>query len=300
MPHPKQASWLRTWLILLALAGWSCLALWPAARLVAILAVPATAAESHSTPDQLDRLVRLVRDDSELHRLAANSLGLGLAAGAIGAILAWSLAVSAARRPGRAATAFRILTDLPECCPPLAFAVGALMVPEVVRAAADGLGSSSSALGLGLRGLADALDTYRTPGVLLTLVMVALALPALRRAAALGLKQTPPLLSDAARTLGASPLRARRTVANLWFFSTPGAALVLTMALAATSLAPALILAPTSAARPVSPGVLLLFDEPGGLLRAAILAVGATAVNLIAFALASRHRAGSLGEWFRG
>jgi hypothetical protein len=73
-----------------------------------------------------------------------------------------------------------------------------------------------------------------------------------------------------------------------------------TMALAATGLAPALILAPTSAARPVSPAILLLADQPGGLTRAALLALGALVFNLTAFALANRRRAGALGNWFRG
>ena len=77
-------------------------------------------------------------------------------------------------------------------------------------------------------------------------------------------------------------------------------ALWLTVALAATSLAPALLLTPTLETRTVAPGVLLLADEPGGLARAAALALAAVAVNLIALAMAAWRRPGPMGAWFRG
>jgi ABC-type Fe3+ transport system permease subunit len=298
MPHPRQASWRRASVAALALAAWICVALWPAARLVGLAVVPAAA--SASTWGRLERLANLVRDDTEMHRLALNSIALGLATGVLGLALAWGLVASAARRPGRGAFMIRILSAWAEACPPLAFALGALMVPEVLRAAVDTMHSSPLLLSSSLRGLADGLDPYRTPGLLLVAVLIAQYLPALRRAAELGQERARPLLGDAARTLGASRRRAGRTLAAIWLGSAPGAAAVLTTALAATSLAPALILAPTSAARPVSPGILTLANEPGGLERAAFLAVAAIALNLTAFALASRRRAAPLGDWFRG
>ena len=58
-------------------------------------------------------------------------------------------------------------------------------------------------------------------------------------------------------------------------------------ALAATNLAPALVLAPTALVRPLAPGVLVLADEPGdGLGRAAALAGLGLVGNFFAVAVA--------------
>ena len=89
-------------------------------------------------------------------------------------------------------------------------------------------------------------------------------------------------------------------MATGWLAGSRGA-LALTFALAATNLAPALVLAPTAESRPLVPGVLILADEPGdGLARAATLASLALVVNLAAFTLAAGRGYPSLGERFHG
>jgi hypothetical protein len=106
-------------------------------------------------------------------------------------------------------------------------------------------------------------------------------------------------LTEAAILLGASPRQSRRIASGHWL-GAPPAALVLTFALAATNLAPALVLTPTAESRPLVPGTLNLADEPGdGIRRAAALAGLAVAVNLAAFTLAGASRSVRLGEWFR-
>jgi iron(III) transport system permease protein len=148
--------------------------------------------------------------------------------------------------------------------------------------------------------LADGLDPYQTPGILIILAVSAARLPFLARSVEHGWSRFRPALVDAASTLGASPRQARRTATGLWLGAAP-AALALTFALAATNLAPALVLAPTLESRPVAPGILILADEPHiALERAANLACVTVAVNLAALALAATSRSIRLGDWFRG
>jgi hypothetical protein len=107
-------------------------------------------------------------------------------------------------------------------------------------------------------------------------------------------------LIDAAIGLGATPRQARRTATGLWLGAAP-AALGMTFALAATNLAPALVLAPTFEGRTVSPMILILADAPGAALdQAAALAALAVLINVTALALAARNRSIALGEWFGG
>jgi hypothetical protein len=105
---------------------------------------------------------------------------------------------------------------------------------------------------------------------------------------------------DAALALGATVGHARRTFQGSRL-GVPLSALWLSVALAATNLAPALVLAPTFESRPLAPALLILADEPGaGLGRASALAVAALTLNLTALGLAARSRPGRLGDWFRG
>ena len=242
--------------------------------------------------------VARLRDDPESRRLAANSLALGVAVAVIGIGLSWALAGSTPRRRGRA----EALTDWIEAIPPLAWGVGALTLPGLARLGAVLLGASGghAATAGALGRLAGALDPDRTPGVLLVMAVVASRLPTLARGAVRGRDTSRPAPSDAALSLGASPRRAGRMASGGAFGGSAGA-LWLTVALAATSLAPALLLTPTLETRTVAPGVLILADEPGGgLARAGALAIAATAVNLVALAAASRGRSRPIGAWFRG
>ena len=237
-------------------------------------------------------------DDPESRRLAANSLALGVAVAAIGLALSWALAGSTPRRRGRA----EALTDWIEVIPPLAWGVGALSLPSLASLGADLLGGSGGhdAIAGALGRLADALDPDRTPGVLLVVAVVASRLPMLARWAVRGRDASRPAPRDAALSLGVSPRRARRMASGGALGASAGS-LALIVALAVTSLAPALLLTPTLETRTVAPGVLILADEPGGgLARAAALAIAAIAVNLIALAAAAWGRSRPIGAWFRG
>jgi ABC-type Fe3+ transport system permease subunit len=236
--------------------------------------------------------------DPESRRLLVNGLALGLAVVAIDLALVWTLAAWAGRRH----TWVLSLAAWPELLPPLALGVGALALPGLLHLGADWARASGTRIALvhGARILAGSLDPYRTPGVLLALAVSATRLPFLARAVEHGWSRFQPALVDAASTLGATPRQARRTATGHWLGAAP-AALVLTFALAATNLAPALILAPTIESRPIAPGILIEADEPGAALpRAAALACAAVALNLTGLALAATSRSVRLGDWFRG
>ena len=261
---------------------------------VPILALLATAVSGGVS------LRRLVDVDPESQRLLLNSLALGLAVVAIDLALGWTLAAWAGRR----AIWVLSLAAWPELLPPLALGVGALVLPEVLHMGADwarvsaGAGHEALARGAGL--LAGALDTYRTPGVLLALAVAAARLPFQARAVEHGWSRFRPTLIDAALLLGARPRQARRTATGLWLGAAPSA-LFLTFALAATNLAPRWCWPPRSRAGPLAPAILILADEPGAALaRAAALAAVALTVNLAALALAATRRSVHLGDWYGG
>jgi iron(III) transport system permease protein len=261
---------------------------------VPILALVATAVSESVS------LRRLVDVDPESQRLLFNSLVLGLAVVMIDLALGWTLAAWAGRR----AIWVLSLAAWPELFPPLALGVGALVLPEVLHMVADwarasaGVGYEALTRGAGM--LAGGLDTYRTPGVLLALAVAAARLPFQARAVEHGWSRFGPTLIDAAVLHGARPRQARRIATGFWLGAAPSV-LFLTFALAATNLAPALVLAPTIESRPVVPAILILADEPGGALaRASALAAVALTVNLAAFAVAAMRRAVRLGDWFGG
>jgi iron(III) transport system permease protein len=185
-----------------------------------------------------------------------------------------------------------------EAIPPMALAVGAMALPWLIGAAADRAGGS---IGLGLRTLARELSPARSPGFLLIAAIAAGRLPTLTRAADLARDQSRPVLADAALLMGASRHRARRAAQNRWLGVVPFRPVILSLALASTALAPALLLAPGSERRTLPPAVL------GWLLESETLGprwlgpiVALLLVNGVGFALASRGRSGPLGDWFRG
>jgi iron(III) transport system permease protein len=263
-----------------------------------VLALLATAAQGVWTPSfSFSASVRrLVVVDPTSQRLLLNSLALGLAVVAIDLALAWTLASWAGRRR----VWILALAAWPELLPPLALGVGAVVLPALLAMGADWAraGTGGAALARGARLLAGELDAYRTPGVALALAVAAVRLPFLARAVEHGWSRFHPTLIDAAIGIGATPRQARRTATGLWVGAAP-AALGLTFVLAATNLAPALVLATTFESRTVAPMVLILADAPGAALeQAATLAALAVAINLTALALAARNRSIPLGEWF--
>ena len=271
----RQARWPRASALALFLGGWAVLAWLPA------LAVLRKGAAGRS--------IRAAWADPIASRLIANGAALGLAVVAIDLVLAWALHARAERRRGR--TSSPALAAWPGWFPPLALGAGALVLPGLLMMAADGLraGHGPERVVRGLEVLSEGLDPEVVPGLLLALSVAAVHFPFLARAVEVSRGRLRPILSDAAIGLGASPRAARRSSPG-WLAGT-GGPLLLTFALAATNLAPALLLAPTAESRPIAPGLLALADEPAdGLARAATLASLAVAVNVSAFALASRTR----------
>ena len=256
----------------LLLVAWGAFALAPLLGLVA--------AATQLDRDPSGRLhasaaaFRSLVDDPEVRGYALNSLILGGAAGGIALGLA-----QAVRWP------------LLQGIPPLAIAIGALMVPGLLEAEADwrrATGGADAPARL-LRHAADGLDPFRSPGVLLVWAVATARLPALARASARARRRRRPALIEAARGLGASRPRARRDAAGPRLRSAPGAAWLLAAALAAADSAATLLLAPTARTMTAGPGALLLADDPGGLPRAAALAAAAVAMNLAALAWSARY-----------
>jgi ABC-type Fe3+ transport system permease subunit len=208
----------------------------------------------------------------EVRRLAAHALALGLG------VAAFLLALG--RALGRRDDS-TFVSEWPEAVPPLVLGAGASVLPDTLRLGADLIsGPARSALLV----MADVLDPYRTPGVLLFLAVSAVYLPRIRGRT--GERRSTQY--DAAIQLGASAGRSRRLASDRSRRERWGRP-VLTFALAATNLAPALLLVPTDESRPVGPGLLLLCERPGdGLHRASGLAVCVVALNVAAFALAER------------
>ena len=286
------ASWRRALGFMLILGAVAALAWLPIVSLAA-----SALARSTGEPPGVSMIAFLHRlDRMTSRRLLAISLALGTVVVAIDLTLVRLLRTRQGPR-----SVLRAMTLWPETAPPLVLGVGALVLPGILLAGADGLvemGSGAS-LARGLRWAADRLDPFRTPGLLLVLGVAAARLPMAARAEEAGRAGSRRAMVDAAVTLGARPGRARRLASGGRLGISIGT-LALLVALAATSLAPALVLATTSESRPVAPGVLILSDGSGEDRRvAAALATCAIVVNIAAFALASRSRVVPVGEWFR-
>lgn len=292
----EAAEWPRATAYVLALAAGAAFAWLPLAALVVSGLTPAGADPSSRLELSGSEFLRRL-DHPQVRELLVNSLVLGLATVVLSLFLARSLGGLARRR-----RLVKVLTDWPDALPPLSIGVGALALPWLVRLAADGLrpGGGSGPLIRGLVALAGAIDPERAPGVLLVLAVAAARQASLVRVAERVRRRSEGAQIDAATHLGASH-RAARSAASAGWFGVPAGALVLTLALAATNLAPALVLAPTLASGPAAPAILILADQPGDARsRAAALSACLVLINVSALALAARQRDGWLADWFRG
>lgn len=160
--------------------------------------------------------------------------------------------------------------------PPLSLGIGAWLLPWLLALVADGAGP----LGPPLRSLAAAIDPYRAPGLLLALALVAVHLPRAARASALAHRRQRPILVDAARTLGASAIRARLVAAGPLPRDPRAVAWAATFARAAADAAPALILLPLLDAQTLGPALLRLDALPDAARAAALLGLVATLAQL--------------------
>src|SRR5262249_38799387 len=158
------------------------------------------------------------------------SLAVGAVVGLVGLALAWVIVAPSAPKRGRVrptrwgGSTSRLVVETIEAVPPLAIAAGALLVPTLLGPLADGWPAGEPSLAAAVHGFAAQIDPFAAPGMLLVLVLLAAHLPALVRAADLGLEGAEPVLGDAARSLGASRRRAWRALAGIWLGSTPLAA----------------------------------------------------------------------------
>jgi ABC-type Fe3+ transport system permease subunit len=285
--RPARASWRRAIVSILGLSAWIAFALAP---LYGLFRISFGTADPASERGWVVALAAVVYGllDPDTSRLWRNSLLLGLLATALAA----GLVALLRRRP---AGGVRPIAPRPsllvlglEQTPPLVLGAASALVPGLLALVGDRLNVA------GLRLLGEWLDPLRWPGLLLIAATAATRLPTLARASDRAELRRRPSLSDAAQALGAS----RRRASKLGGGRGPGrGVLFLSFTLAATSIVPALVLAPTLRTRPVGPALIALADDPT---RAATLALGAVALNLLGLAAARRSGAGPVGDWFRG
>ncbi len=248
--------------------------------------------------------VRLV--DPLVIRAISNSLGLALFAVA----LAWLLIVTTVdgSTHGRARPP-RLRSGWSDAMPPLTLAMGGLVLGPVFGLVADWIDPGSLGgppvlriISRGAAVLAGWFDPVRSPGVALVLVLAGLRLGSLARVDGFDPTRDEPLQArrEAAILLGASPGQARRIAGGGWL-RVPIPALILSGALAASSLGPPLLLAPTLTTRPIASAALILSDQPDdGAAQSAALAFVGLGLNLAALGLAARRRSIRLGSWFWG
>jgi iron(III) transport system permease protein len=280
--RPRRAAAGQGALFAALLGGWVALAYAPILATIGAAFVDAGDRSAATSP------LRDLAGSAEVRQLVENSFLLGLAVVAID--LGLALALTSPRRPRSKRRRGLPLAQWPRSVPPLTLGIGALLVPWVLGEVADGLAAAGGheVLAARLRGVAEGLDPYRSPGVLLAWAVALARLPWVARAVESARRRRRAVLAEAALTLGASRRRAWWTATAPALRSALAGPLLLAWALAVGESSSALILTPTSASRTIGPGVALLAHEPGGLRRAATLGVVLAAVNLAAFALAGR------------
>ena len=276
---------------LMILGVWLLFAIGP----VFVLLTRALGAGREATPGSWSDLVKGWLVDPETRTWAANSSMTAALAIAVDLVIFGTLC---RRGPGPTRGPVRQAARLFEALPPLALGVGALATPWLLLVLAD---STGGLLGRWLRAIALELSPARSPGFLLVICLAAGRLPLLARIADLASRENPPVRLDAVKMMGASDRRARTVVENRWLGVVPARQALLALALAATNLVPALLLTPFSERRTLAPAVLglVLEGEPVDP-RAAGPIAAILAINVVALAVASRGREGSIGDWFRG
>ncbi len=313
--RPERAGRARGLIFAALLAAAGALAVGPLAALVAA----ALRSPDGSATRTARRAVASLVGDPLCRDALAHSAGLGLAVLGVNLILAKLLASqSSPRRDSGPGPGSGLTSNTDQAAgwsgvvPPLAVGVGVLVVPWVLTALADlaapGRGGATAATATatppwwagGFVWLAAAVDPARTPWVALVWASSAVGLPMLARSASDPSRAPVAEAADAARVYGVGTRQARRLSAGRRASWLPTTA-VLAWALAASAVAPALVLAPAADTRPAGPAVLALADDPdNGRPRAAALALALTAANLVAFALAARDPAAPLARHFRG
>ncbi len=293
------AAWPRAALSFLTLAFWSLLAWAPVAGLMrAGLARTPYPDNAHPLARQgiVDLLRRLTTDPAP--RLLVHSALLGLGVVALLCLRTWR----PSRGPvGGLAGGWRGAGGLlAVLVSPLVAGVGVLALGRTAMLASRFFAASLdwTRAGLWMERIALAFDPFFLPGLL---VFVGACLAYLPRR-----------LTIRPESPGRDEANARRVdqievagggrgsaVRHVWrqARAIPPATMVLWGTLAATAIAPALVLAPTVESRPIGPDILMLIDQPeDSRAQAAALALAAIALNLLAlgWASAGAGRAGDL------
>ena len=165
--------------------------------------------------------------------------------------------------------------------PALLFGLGFLLLPRVLGAMA-GRGSR-------VWGIAEGLDPYGSPWILLSVCVALIHVPMIAKA----FHETAMISNrgqeEVARSLGASSWiawRAIRLPRIMMLWSGP---LAWCFVLCALEAAPAVLLSPTLAARPIIPAALMIVKQPGGMQRAAVLCTMAMVLPLAAGIMARKR-----------
>ncbi len=256
----------------LGIGAWLVFAMAPLVGLVGLVTDAARVGESLRSPLGFSRHYRQVLDAPDIPRLLGHSAALGATVASIGLLAAWSLG---GQGGGVGCRVIGVVSRMP----PLALAIGGLMVPGLLVASFGDMGL--------VGGLARRLDPVRSPGALLVLIILTFHLPACLATIETLRERSRPRLFEAARTLGASRLGAWRALAPAMVGPGLLVAWLRLAVIAALDLAAVLVLTPSSTLRTLGPGVLDLISDPGGLRRAALLALIGTTAGLVSLALAA-------------
>ena len=273
---PRPANRGRAIAATLGLGAWAVFAFAPVVGLAALVVGSETAGASPH--GRLSEGFGRLLDDPDIPRLIGHSALLGGAVASFGLLAAWGLSRSWGGQGGGGGE--RVLGGVSRM-PPLALAVGGVMVPGLLGRLFGNEGVAGE--------LARGLDPVRSPGVLLGLVLLGFHGPALLATVAALRERSRPVWFEAARTLGALRWRAWRTLTPPLVGPLPLAAWSRMTVIAGLDLAATLVLTPSSIPRTLGPGVLDLASQPEGLSRAAGLALIGMVAGIASLALAARR-----------
>ena len=176
-----------------------------------------------------------------------------------------------------------------ETIPPIVFGMGLLVIPEVLRmflGFPSENAETGSTAGSSLGAIVDILDPRSGSWLPLAWSVAAARFSLVARSRIEDSLELRPACLDASRLVGASASRRP----SVGWGGVSIASIVLTFGLAANTIAPALLLAPTAESRPIGPTILKLGDAPRpGRGIASALAMLGIGLNLGAFALISRE-----------
>ncbi len=272
----------------LFLVGWLVFAVGP----IAVLLVRSFQSLQSLSAGPWMGFLELLINDPELNGWAANSATTAALAVLLDLVILASLRSG---RPDGGGRVVRMASSYLLTIPPLALGVGALVSPWLLDALADSVSGRPADW---VRFLSAELNPARAPGVLLILVVAAGKWPILLRVAGLAREEFRPVLVDASRLMGQSNREANPPG---WSSAVPARAMILILVLAATNLAPALLLAPFSERRTLAPAIIEAIHTEGLIdSRIALAILVVLGGRIVAFSLGSRTQIGSLADWYRG